>query len=348
VLEHDGSLAWSRPWPGPVAGRGASLGIADFDQDGVPEVFDLATVMSADGSLAWTAPVLPWVGTLNSFSNAVDLDPGSPGLELLLGNEAFDSAGMLLWQSRAVTSRGATGVGDVDGDGEPEIAVVTAHALDLLDRLGNAIGDRMPLPTGQPAQPLIADLDADGLADVVVPARDLLAAFHWDGRSLAPWWSIPIHDPSCCAGATAFDFDGDGAAEVVHGDHDGWYVLEGRDGTLLHAEPTSSGTAFEFPVVADVDCDPHAEILVVDMTGVHSLIAYEVPGSATPRSIVNQQTYHVTNVRDDGTIPRVEEPAWRSGAGWYAQAAADPGSRHRRRPPADPLSAGWRIHLELR
>ena len=51
----------------------------------------------------------------------------------------------------------------------------------------------------------------------------------------------------------------------------------------------------------------------------NSVIAYEVPGSSTPRAIWNQRTYHVCNINDDGTIPQFEPRAWEVHNSWYAQ-----------------------------
>jgi len=69
-------------------------------------------------------------------------------------------------------------------------------------------------------------------------------------------------------------------------------------------------------VVADIDNDGSSEIVVVSNLYL---------GAASPtvqvirdvedrwiqaRRIWNQHTYHVTNVREDGTIPQFEPPAW--------------------------------------
>jgi hypothetical protein len=85
------------------------------------------------------------------------------------------------------------------------------------------------------------------------------------------------------------------------------------------------------PVVANIDADPHAEILMTALDDAWSpwnvMAAYEVVSSCTPRPVWNQATYHVTNVADDGTVPRVEAAPWERGAGWGAQVPAAPVSR---------------------
>ena len=65
------------------------------------------------------------------------------------------------------------------------------------------------------------------------------------------------------ATASAFDFDGDGAAELVLADPAGLHVLRGRDGSVVGELPVGScSNAYAYPVVADVDGDGKAEIVM--------------------------------------------------------------------------------------
>ncbi|MCA9705392.1 MAG: hemolysin, partial [Myxococcales bacterium] len=80
----------------------------------------------------------------------------------------------------------------------------------------------------------------------------------------------------------------------------------------------SSGTIIEYPVVADVDNDGSAEIVVVSnasFVGMQTAPLVQVIRDIDDRwiqarRIWNQHTYHVTNVREDGTIPQNEPPSW--------------------------------------
>ena len=73
-----------------------------------------------------------------------------------------------------------------------------------------------------------------------------------------------------------------------------------------------SWTAIEFPSVADVDNDGSAEILVVNVSMAPTLQVIADAGDRwiPARRIWNQHAYHITNVREDGTIPQVQEPSW--------------------------------------
>ena len=70
--------------------------------------------------------------------------------------------------------------------------------------------------------------------------------------------------------------------------------------------------------IAVIDNDGSAEIVVVsNMYGNMSSPTVQVIRDKEDRwiqarRIWNQHTYHVTNVREDGTIPQFEPPAWKS------------------------------------
>jgi hypothetical protein len=82
--------------------------------------------------------------------------------------------------------------------------------------------------------------------------------------------------------------------------------------------PRTSGTLTEYPVVADIDNDGSAEIVVV--SNAHPSVPTPSPTVQVikdkqdrwvqARRIWNQHTYHVTNVREDGTIPQFEKRSW--------------------------------------
>jgi hypothetical protein len=96
-------------------------------------------------------------------------------------------------------------------------------------------------------------------------------------------------------------------------------VFDG-DGKPLLSVPRSAKTLAEYPVVADVDNDGSAEIVVVSDSGFQNnqtaptvqVIRDVMDRWIQPRRIWNQHTYHVTNVREDGKIPQFEKPWWQN------------------------------------
>jgi hypothetical protein len=125
-------------------------------------------------------------------------------------------------------------------------------------------------------------------------------------------WSADVSDQSGIAAGTAFDFLGDGIAEAMYADESFMFIFDGAGVPLLQIARTS-GTLSEYPVVADIDNDGSSEIVVVSNQYNGASPTVQVIRDVEDRwiqarRIWNQHTYHVTNVREDGTIPQHEPP----------------------------------------
>ncbi len=104
----------------------------------------------------------------------------------------------------------------------------------------------------------------------------------------------------------------------MYADEQFMYAFDGN-GDVLMQVPRASGTLSEYPIVADVDNDGSAEVVVVsnqyyndgNSPGVQ-VIRDKEERWIQARRIWNQHTYHVTNVREDSTIPQWENPHWES------------------------------------
>ncbi|WKN43842.1 gliding motility-associated C-terminal domain-containing protein [Tunicatimonas pelagia] len=127
-----------------------------------------------------------------------------------------------------------------------------------------------------------------------------------------------------------FDFDGDGASEIIYRDEINLHIVDGFTGdpvTLYaSADFCSSNTHAEYPIVADVDGDGETEIVVVcgrdqnfpnetTRTGGGNqkfgfIRAYKAaPGTfwVPSRSVWNQFAYFNVNINDDLSIPRYQQ-----------------------------------------
>ena len=138
------------------------------------------------------------------------------------------------------------------------------------------------------------------------PAQTLYTLFNRDGSVR---WQHAISDRSSnSTGSIAFDLDGDGQVEIIYRDEQFLRVFRGADGVLLAKSPVGSSTWAEEPVVADVDNDGHADIVVSlrllhpARTGDTGIIVFEDVANKWTRTrrIWNQHAYHVTNVNEDG------------------------------------------------
>jgi hypothetical protein len=142
------------------------------------------------------------------------------------------------------------------------------------------------------------------------------------------WRRQTEDDSSRVTGSSVFDFNGDGAAEVIYNDECRFRIYDGLTGHVYFNEPSESRTRIEYPIVADVDNDGNAEIVFSTSTesgfcseGSSPAIkaqynaGIEVWGDASDtwvsaRRIWNQHAYHVTNVTEGGMVPVFEPESW--------------------------------------
>ena len=183
--------------------------------------------------------------------------------------------------------------------------------------------------------PQIGDLDNDGypeicfvageLEGVVSSSHDSIYALKYNPISangeMEVFWSTPHSDRSGSTGITMFDFNQDGLVELVYRDE---WNLRIINGSLIHHETgdtltqpydlatysCGSSTVFEYPLIADVDLDGSAEIIVGgDVPLTTSLLGhiyiFKSGGAAwaPAREVWNQYLYCVTNVNRDLTVP---------------------------------------------
>jgi hypothetical protein len=347
AFEHDGSLAWESVAleQAPELGS-AAVAIGDLDNDGSPEIVAGYHVLDGAGTLIRSHPAgLFWNPRLPALA---DLD-GDQSLEVIEGARAFLADGTLYFDHEAeIPGEVFPQVGDMDDDGEPEIVAIGQTGISLLEHDGTiTLHDLYPFSATEcgslagctkfPAA--IHDTNADGRPEIMVGSRDSVGAvqtglFGVLEADLDLRWSVDTQDWSGSAGSTAFDFLGNARAVAIYADEVEMFALD-ADGAVLMSAPRLSWTAFEFPVVADVDNDGAAEIVVVSNER-----GLPLPDDAPPavqvirdskrrwiraRRIWNQHTYHVTNVREDGTIPQHELPHWQHLNTFRTQAQIKPG-----------------------
>lgn len=335
-----------KPIPGhgnAAFGWGGGLSIADMDGDGFPEIAYGPTVFTTKNNaltLLFTGTAgIGGGGIQEALSTFVDLDGAADKhLELLAGNTAYDASGKILW-NRSDLADGFPGVGDFDKDGKPEVVLVGNGKLWILDgATGQTRLGPLDLPgTGSGGPPTVADFDGDGKPEIGVAMATFYSMLKPDfaGKKIDVVWQTPNHDlSSSVTGSSVFDFEGDGKAEVIYGDECFLWVFDGQTGNVRFAAPHTSFTATEASLVADIDGDGRAEMLMVSngsdpsSAGWKCLDANNQPAvvngvtwtpSAAPgkayrgivafgdqanswvgtRTLWSEHTYHVSNICDD-------------------------------------------------
>lgn len=340
VFDNTGRLKFeTEQWTGSedAAEQSGAPTLGDIDGDGLVEIFFEQTIFNSNGTRLRDLSHSGNDGH-GAFATLIDLDRDGQ-LDIVSGHRAFKADGTLWWTVSGVQS-GINLVVDTDGDGKPELVLRDRpDQLKIVDALtGQVKGGpyNWAMPTNAEggtesicsAAMAAADLDGDRLPEIIIPSGDKLIALKpTTGRIM---WTQPITDygGQCGAsGAAAFDFEGDGKYEVVYHDTAHMYVFRGTDGTKIYDAERNSSTLFETPVIADVDNDGHADLVMTNENGIlgigsgQGVVVLSDVGNQWPatRRVWNQHSYHVSDVNENGSIPRVESPHYTTTNSWRAQ-----------------------------
>ena len=284
-----------------LTGGWAGPSVHDLDDDGKPEIVREGWVFDgATGKLRAAPPANYATYSQGIASVLANLD-ADPRVELTNGARVWELDPVAnawvedtTYSQARPTGPGWSAIADFnpfDGQKKPEIAVATTDLLTIFKTDHSVfMGMQIAVPGGGGGPPTVADFDGDGLPEVALAGRAYYTVFDPDcqatprpGGKCADrthcdfaaggacpdriLWSRGTQDiTSNTTGSSIFDFEADGKAEAVYADECFARVYSGVDGRVLFSQYHSSCTWLENPIVADVDGDFRAELVVPNNT----------------------------------------------------------------------------------
>jgi len=315
IISYDckGTKRWSAPIdfstvPGFVGTTyPGTMGLVDFDGDGKVELYLRAMIFDAhtgvlmgqynvdnDETNAPHKGVNKGWGMTSNAPIAADIDPSSPGLELIAGCRIYgvsiNRGGMtatitpIKERSEYATRTGrttgsGTSVADFNQDGYLDVLAVGSNGgydlnttIFFWDYHNDKLKTYMPAGGGWgngAGRINIADIDGDTLMNAVYVSGSTLYALKETPTALDILWTQPVtENTSGYTGCTMFDFNADGKSEIVYRDEDYIYIYTTTNiaGVVNVTRSTGitckSRTSNEYPIVADMDGDGSTEICV--------------------------------------------------------------------------------------
>ena len=306
VLEDDGTVKWTKTFAaidGPDSHTGLTYNTTSISTQAVFSDVD------GDGNI----DIIVGVGADNRSEFPVPGQPGDKG-----GLYALDAQGNELWyfETRDVfgsdldgdtdgpdgRSEGVYGtprIFDIDADGKREVIFTSwDHRLYIVDGLTGRLECEFDLHDTASTTPGIADIDGDGLFDLIVPADitsneaaglplqggilHVLSNYAqaniegWANQladSTLPNFRGPFIEQALWSSPKIADIDRDGTPEIIHGtanffkDERGQFIkIWNADGTLRNTLATN-GQTLAAPVLADIDGNGSLEILASTING---------------------------------------------------------------------------------
>lgn len=346
----DGTILWvsdQKVDPNSIKAIGGTPALADFNQDGIPEIYLSNKIFNArtgvkladGGANGIGAEIIP-IYVQKPITVAAQLDEDSTDLELAAGYSVYkvvitNPNGMLgnsmiahNIQVNNVNRDGFTTVGDINLDGRLDIIVtspsMTNKALlyvftllpnGITQLIGKADISGIAFNIGEP---FVGDIKSSGKPSIILTMFTKLHSFSYNGSNiLQEDWNLNTTDSSGYTGLTMFDFNNDRIQEIVYRDETTLSIIDGSSFFPLKIATIDcySPTQNEYPIIGDFDnsgkskiCVPCAFTINADLG---KLIVFgapdKLPGWAPARDIWNQYNYHVLNINDDLTVPRVQK-----------------------------------------
>ncbi|MFC1687743.1 polymorphic toxin-type HINT domain-containing protein [Patescibacteria group bacterium] len=340
---HDGELLWSKININMSAPMNVVVG--DLDLDGQFETI----AVDYDDIYAWNSQGTQlWVYTTDNGTSTTpviaDVDPTSLGQEVIISSGhrspqsmyILSSTGQLLhnwevpnsWDPAWGGTFPSPAVGDIDGNPQNGLEIVATFRISgttttyVWDENGNQVTSAKVLSGIANASPVIADIDNNGVNDIIQSVYDSDPSngisenrvYIWNKQipgGLTGWpVTLPDEDNEPYASPSVADLDSNGTNEIVQSTLDGYVFIWNVDGSQYRS-PLVGNVCGTMPsrsastILVDMDNDSDLEIL----TGMHdgNLYAWHhtgAPVAGFPKSTMSwtSSTPTVGDIDDDGKL----------------------------------------------
>ncbi len=325
---------------------GGHLSIADFDKNGVPELYIGNKIFNAITGVKLADGGTNGLGYLGSSdytsypgSIAANLDNDTTDLELAAGYSIYKVklnnlngifGNTLVAKNIMVDNEfrdGFTSVGDINNDSTLDVVVcspsLNKQAMVYAYSLSNTNVNLIAKITLQNSFSSAIGFATIGHTEKSNPISILfntpinLNSISYDGSLNFKFnWNYPITDTSGYVGVSLFDFNNDGIQELIVRDETNLSIFDASQNipTLLANQACLSSTSSESLIIGNIDNSHHAKICVTCGT-----FPLENPGHLTvfggpdsfpwppARSVWNQYAYNPLQINDDLTVPRYQK-----------------------------------------
>ncbi|MGQ9582056.1 MAG: CARDB domain-containing protein [Thermoplasmatota archaeon] len=250
-----GALMWQAPLPGTLL---AAPTISDLNSNGKAELI----VVSSQGAVTCYEPILEWNGSAYSWNNT-NLS-AQRVWERQLGGEVLTSS---------------PAVGDVSGDGLPDVALCAGGTLYVLHGTNGTVLWSASLPGNMASSPVLLDYGGGGLWVAAQSFNGTLTPFFMDrtwltlfsNRGLESWnksasLSTTFTTFTSLPSPASADLTGDGFPEILfaspfEGGSGVLYALK-QDGSLCWSPVQLKGQCEAPPATGDIDGDSSPDVAV--------------------------------------------------------------------------------------
>lgn len=291
----------------------------DADGDGTLDAIFMDSAWTLDGRM-----IASWEeGRVSTGFFGADLDSdGAPEVVTAAGiYQASDGTGTTWDPTIMASGPNAMYAGPVQVDGEVHLWFANGYGTTWLTEAdGEIVSSSTTGGNGWLAS--IGDVDGDRAPEMCVFDREegVISMLTLEGDALWSWTVCPY---CLSGGCTLADLDADGLYEVLLNTWNGFALVDGATGVALDEIADLTTTARDSaPVVADIDGDRSAEILVA--SGQELYVYGAASGRfARTRPVWHQLPYDITSIQDDGTLVSWPRASWETYNAFRAQPAHD-------------------------